>query len=89
MSDLFSAGFANLPDYLGQHVLLSVSAILLGLILSLPLAVAAYRQARRHGYALVDSCLAIDDARGAVRRGFVQHQTLADELQKRMANGYA
>ncbi|HEX7726873.1 MAG TPA: ABC transporter permease subunit, partial [Rhizomicrobium sp.] len=52
MSNLFSAGFANLPDYLGQHVLLSVSAILLGLIISLPLAIAAYRVAWLRGPSL-------------------------------------
>lgn len=52
MSDLFSAGFANLPDYLGQHVLLSVSAILLGLVISLPLAIAAYRVAWLRGPSL-------------------------------------
>ena len=52
MSDLFSAGFANLPDYLGQHVLLSVSAILLGLAISLPLAIAAYRLAWLRGPSL-------------------------------------
>jgi osmoprotectant transport system permease protein len=37
---------ARLPDYLGQHVMLSVSAILLGLLLGLPLAVAAIRAPR-------------------------------------------
>ncbi|HEY8947321.1 MAG TPA: ABC transporter permease/substrate-binding protein [Rhizomicrobium sp.] len=52
MSDLFSAGLANLPDYLGQHVLLSVSAILLGLAISLPLAIAAYRIAWLRGPSL-------------------------------------
>ena len=41
--ELFDAGFANLPDYLGQHVLLSLSAMVLGLAISLPLAVAASR----------------------------------------------
>ena len=38
--------FARLPDYLGQHVLLSVSALLLGLLLGLPLAVAGLRAPR-------------------------------------------
>ncbi len=35
-----------LPDYLGQHVLLSASALALGLLISLPLVVAASRSAR-------------------------------------------
>ncbi|MGN6517469.1 MAG: ABC transporter permease/substrate-binding protein [Rhizomicrobium sp.] len=43
MNSLFAAAWANLPDYLGQHVLLSLSAMALGLAVSLPLAVAAYR----------------------------------------------
>jgi osmoprotectant transport system permease protein len=51
-ANLFSAGFANLPDYLGQHVLVSVCAILLGLFVSLPLAIAAYRLAWLRGPAL-------------------------------------
>ncbi|HEY2068462.1 MAG TPA: ABC transporter permease/substrate-binding protein [Rhizomicrobium sp.] len=38
-----AAAFARLPDYLGQHVLLSVSAILLGCLISLPLAMLGYR----------------------------------------------
>ncbi|HEX3674401.1 MAG TPA: ABC transporter permease/substrate-binding protein [Rhizomicrobium sp.] len=44
-----SAAFARLPDYLGQHVLLSVSAILLGCLISLPLAVLGYRSAWLRG----------------------------------------
>jgi osmoprotectant transport system permease protein len=40
------AAFALLPSYLGQHVLLSLSALVLGLVLSLPLAVWAARDAR-------------------------------------------
>jgi osmoprotectant transport system permease protein len=39
----WSAAFALLPDYLGQHVLLSVSAIVLGVAISLPLAILASR----------------------------------------------
>ena len=35
----FAAAMAVLPDYLGQHVLLSVSALLLGIAISLPLAI--------------------------------------------------
>ncbi|HEX4534866.1 MAG TPA: ABC transporter permease/substrate-binding protein [Rhizomicrobium sp.] len=49
---LFNAGFANLPDYLGQHVLLSLSAMVLGLAISLPLAIAASRVAWLRGPAL-------------------------------------
>jgi osmoprotectant transport system permease protein len=37
---------ARLPDYLGQHVVLSVSAIVLGLLLGLPLAILGVRSAR-------------------------------------------
>lgn len=39
----FAAAFANLPDYLGWHVLLSVSAILIGVAISLPLAIFCVR----------------------------------------------
>ncbi|HEY1960992.1 MAG TPA: ABC transporter permease/substrate-binding protein [Rhizomicrobium sp.] len=42
-SDAFSAALAVLPDYLGQHVLLSVSALLLGIAVSLPLAIVSAR----------------------------------------------
>ncbi|HEY1631172.1 MAG TPA: ABC transporter permease/substrate-binding protein [Rhizomicrobium sp.] len=41
--------WARLPDYLGQHVLLSVSAILLGCLISLPLAMLGYRNAWLRG----------------------------------------
>ena len=37
---------ARLPDYLGNHVLVSATALGLGLLISLPLAIAATRQAR-------------------------------------------
>jgi len=46
VADQLNAAFALLPSYLGQHVLLSVSALLLGLVVSLPLAVLAARDAR-------------------------------------------
>jgi osmoprotectant transport system permease protein len=46
MADQLQAAFALLPSYLAQHVLLSLSALLLGLALSLPLAVLAARDAR-------------------------------------------
>jgi osmoprotectant transport system permease protein len=41
MTEAFRSALALLPDYLGQHVLLSVSAILLGATVSLPLAIAS------------------------------------------------
>jgi osmoprotectant transport system permease protein len=45
MDERISAAWALLPTYLAQHVLLSLSAIALGLAISLPLAVAASRSA--------------------------------------------
>ena len=50
--NMIAAAFANLPNYLGQHVLLSVSALVLGLLISLPLAIAAARIAWLRGPAL-------------------------------------
>ena len=47
MADQFDAAWKLLPGYLGQHVLLSVCALVLGLLLSLPLAVAAAPQPNR------------------------------------------
>lgn len=41
MNTQVAEALALLPDYLGQHVLLSVSAILLGIAISLPLAILA------------------------------------------------
>ena len=46
MSPKLAAAFALLPEYLGWHVLLSFSALVLGLAISLPLAIAASRSAR-------------------------------------------
>lgn len=46
MSPQLAAAFELLPQYLGWHVLLSVSALTLGLVISLPLAVAASRSPR-------------------------------------------
>jgi osmoprotectant transport system permease protein len=46
MSPQFAAAWALLPDYLGQHVLVSACALVLGLAISLPLAVTASRSAR-------------------------------------------
>jgi len=39
----------RLPDYLGQHVLLSMSAIAIGVALSLPLAILIARTGWRSG----------------------------------------
>ncbi|HLZ74417.1 ABC transporter permease/substrate-binding protein [Phenylobacterium sp.] len=46
MSPKLAAAFALLPEYLGWHVLLSFSALVLGVAISLPLAIAASRSAR-------------------------------------------
>jgi len=46
MNPRLQAAFDLLPEYLGWHVLLSVSALGLGLLISLPLAVAASRSPR-------------------------------------------
>ncbi|CAN5127559.1 glycine betaine ABC transporter substrate-binding protein [soil metagenome] len=44
MDSPVSAAWAHLPDYLGQHVILSAIALLLGAAISLPLAVLASRR---------------------------------------------
>jgi osmoprotectant transport system permease protein len=46
VSERFAAAARLLPDYLGQHVLLSAAALALGFLISLPLVVAASRNAR-------------------------------------------
>ncbi len=46
MDERVAAALRLLPDYLGQHVLLSASALALGLLISLPLVVLATRNAR-------------------------------------------
>ncbi len=46
MNAKLAAAFALLPEYLGWHVLLSCAALVLGVAISLPLAVAASRSAR-------------------------------------------
>jgi osmoprotectant transport system permease protein len=46
LNERLAAAWALLPDYLAWHVLLSASALALGLLISLPLAVAASRSAR-------------------------------------------
>jgi osmoprotectant transport system permease protein len=45
MDPRIAAAWALLPGYLGQHVLLAASALVLGIAISLPLAVAASRSA--------------------------------------------
>ena len=52
MSPRLAAAFALLPGALGQHVLLSAAALALGLVVSLPLAVAASRRPRLRWAAL-------------------------------------
>jgi osmoprotectant transport system permease protein len=49
---MIAAAFDRLPEYLGQHVLLSVSAIVIGFVISLPLAIAAWRWRWLRGPAL-------------------------------------
>jgi osmoprotectant transport system permease protein len=49
MNQSVREAFGQLPDYLGQHVLLSVSAILLGIAISLPLAIGAAQSPRLRG----------------------------------------
>ncbi|WP_374469045.1 glycine betaine ABC transporter substrate-binding protein [Phenylobacterium sp.] len=46
MNPRLAEAFALLPDYLGWHVLLSASALLLGVAISLPLAIGAARSPR-------------------------------------------
>jgi osmoprotectant transport system permease protein len=46
MDDRVRAAWSLLPEYLGQHVLLSAAALALGLLVSLPLTVAAARSPR-------------------------------------------
>jgi osmoprotectant transport system permease protein len=58
MDARLAAAWALLPDYLGQHVLVSASALLLGLAISLPLAVAASRSAAVRWPALALASLA-------------------------------
>jgi osmoprotectant transport system permease protein len=46
VSERIAAAWRVLPDYLGQHILLSAAALLMGLIISLPLAILAIRSRR-------------------------------------------
>jgi osmoprotectant transport system substrate-binding protein/osmoprotectant transport system permease protein len=48
----FDAAWANLPEYLGWHVLLSLAAIAAGIAISLPLAIVSARNATLRGPAL-------------------------------------
>lgn len=52
MNENLSARFAELPDLLAGHLLLSVSALVIGIALSIPLGIAASRSARLRGPAL-------------------------------------
>lgn len=47
-----AAAFADLPQYLGWHVVLSVAAILIGITLSMPIAIASLRSSVFRGMAL-------------------------------------
>jgi osmoprotectant transport system permease protein len=53
MDERLAAAWRLLPGYLGQHVLLSACALSLGVLISLPLAVAASRNARLRWMALL------------------------------------
>lgn len=44
MDSRIADALARLPDYLGNHVLVSLSALLLGLVISFPLAIASLRR---------------------------------------------
>ena len=57
MDERLAAAWRLLPSYLGQHVLLSASALSLGVIISLPLAVAASRNPRLRWIALLSAGL--------------------------------
>jgi osmoprotectant transport system permease protein len=46
VDDRIAAAWSRLPDYLAQHVLLSACALALGVLISLPLAIAASRSPR-------------------------------------------
>src|SRR6185312_8809846 len=50
--NMIQVAWARLPEYLGQHVLISVSAIAIGFLISLPLAVAVSRVRWLRGPAL-------------------------------------
>jgi osmoprotectant transport system permease protein len=49
VNDQFAQALAVLPDYLGQHVLLSVAALLLALLLAVPLVIVSLRSAALRG----------------------------------------
>ncbi len=57
MNERLAAAWRLLPNYLGQHVLLSASALALGVLISLPLAVAASRNPRLRWIALLSAGL--------------------------------
>ena len=49
MNTSFAEAWALLPDYLGQHVILSISALILGVAISVPLGILAARNDRFGG----------------------------------------
>lgn len=51
-SGAFAQAWSNLPEYLGWHVLLSLAAIALGIVISLPVAIFSARSAALRGPAL-------------------------------------
>ncbi|HZC16165.1 MAG TPA: ABC transporter permease/substrate-binding protein [Caulobacteraceae bacterium] len=57
MNERLASAWRLLPNYLGQHVLLSASALALGVLISLPLAVAASRNPRLRWIALLSAGL--------------------------------
>ncbi|HEY3887932.1 MAG TPA: glycine betaine ABC transporter substrate-binding protein [Caulobacteraceae bacterium] len=57
MNERLAAAWRLLPNYLGQHVLLSASALALGVLISLPLAVAASRNPRLRWITLLSAGL--------------------------------
>ena len=49
----WSEALSHLPDYLGNHVRVSIAALTLGLVIALPLAVAARHRPLLRGAALM------------------------------------
>ncbi len=48
----FAAALAQLPEYLGWHVVLSITAILIGIVFSIPIAIVSLRSSLLRGTAL-------------------------------------
>ena len=57
MTSQIAAAFAVLPDYLSQHVILSVTALMLGGLISFPLAIATVRRPALRGSVLTIASL--------------------------------